>query len=83
MAVGAQNALNAHLRRLFELRRPEYTYLEAIHRELQSDRFLFTEGRRELLQSLADILAEKETFTWEIWEKNSSEDASRDEANPT
>jgi hypothetical protein len=83
MAVGAQNALNAHLRRLFELRRPEYTYLEAIHRELQSDRFLFTEGRQELLQSLADILAEKETFTWEIWEKNSSEDASRDEANPT
>ncbi|MEY3000080.1 MAG: hypothetical protein RL648_294 [Verrucomicrobiota bacterium] len=83
MAVGAQNALHAHLRRLFELRRPEYTYLEAIHRELQSDRFLFTEGRRELLQSLADILAEKETFTWEIWEKNSSEDASRDEANPT
>lgn len=75
MAVGAQNALSDHLKRLFELRRPEYPALEAIHRDLQSDRFLFTAGRRELLDALAAILAERDAFTWEIWERANSEAA--------
>ena len=80
MAVGAQNALTAHLNRLFELRRPEYAPLEAIHRDLQSDRFLFTKGRQDLLDSLAAILAERDAFTWEIWEQSRSQATAAAEA---
>lgn len=69
MAVGDQTDLHKHVSRLLELRRPEYSRLEGIYKGLKSDRFLFTQDRLGLLGNLENILGEKATFTWEIWER--------------
>jgi hypothetical protein len=68
MDLGAYFAIDDHLEWLFELRRPDYALLESIHRRLQSDRFLFTDDRVALLQELEQILKERESMDWEIWE---------------
>lgn len=73
MALGIQNQLSDHIAHLLSLRRPQYNRIESIHANLQSDRFLFTEGRKSLLETLADVIAEKEAFKWEIWERRSSD----------
>jgi hypothetical protein len=69
MDLGAFFSVDEHLEALFEMRRPDYDLLEDIHGRLQSDRFLYTEDRVELLDSLGKIVSEREDLGWEIWER--------------
>ena len=73
MQEGAFIALDEHLRALFELRRPDYARIQAIHDRLRSDQFLFTEGREQLLDSLARIVSEPKSMDWDIWTRSSDE----------
>ncbi len=75
MNLGSFFALDEHLLRLFSLRRPDYALLEDIHLRLQSDRFLFTENRVALLERLNEILAEPDSFDWEIWKRRDAGEA--------
>jgi tetratricopeptide (TPR) repeat protein len=69
MDLGAYFAINEHLKQLFDLRRPDYETIESIHQRLQSDRFLFTEDRVALLERLEDLLQERDSVDWDIWER--------------
>lgn len=75
MNLGYYFSIDAHLEHLFSLRRPDYGMLENIHRNLQSDRFLFTDNRMGLLERLEQILAERDTVDWEIWERGPGQPA--------
>lgn len=69
MNLGAYFSIDRHLATLFDLRRPDYELLETIHERLQSDRFLFTADRLNLLRELETILAERQQMDWDIWER--------------
>jgi tetratricopeptide (TPR) repeat protein len=69
MRLGAFFSLEGHLKALMELRRPEYALIEKIHQSLQSDRFLYTANREQLLDDLSLILDEKSQMDWDIWER--------------
>ena len=69
MDLGVCFSLTEHLNALFELRRPDYAMIESIQQRLQSDRFLFTQDRDDLLENLAEIVAEKAQMSWDIWER--------------
>lgn len=69
MDVGAYFAISQHLKKLFDLRRPDYETIEDIHHRLQSDRFLFTEDRVSLLEELESILDERDSVDWDIWQR--------------
>lgn len=69
MDLGVFFSLTEHLNALFELRRPDYAMIESIQQRLQSDRFLFTQDRDDLLENLAEIVAEKAQMSWDIWER--------------
>lgn len=69
MDLGAYFAITKHLKELFDLRRPDYDTIEQIHKRLQSDRFLFTEDRVALLEQLEDLLEERDSVTWDIWQR--------------
>ena len=73
MRQGEFFSLNEHLTTLFDLRRPDYTLLEDIYLRLQSDRFLFTDNRTVLLETLKTILDEQEGMNWEIWQRRPAE----------
>ncbi|NDV61143.1 hypothetical protein G0Q06_01625 [Puniceicoccales bacterium CK1056] len=75
MEVGAYFAISQHLKKLFELRRPDYAIIEDIHQRLQSDRFLFTEDRVTLLEELEKILEERDSVDWEIWQRVEQENS--------
>lgn len=76
MHLGSFFALDDHLVRLFSLRRPDYSLLEDIYLQLQTDRFLFTENRVALLEELNEILAEPGSLDWDIWQRRASGDPS-------
>lgn len=65
--TGAFFAVSRHLRELFRLRRPDYEILERIVVRLRGDRFVFTEGRFELLQELETILQERHSVDLNFW----------------
>jgi tetratricopeptide (TPR) repeat protein len=69
MSLGVYFSLEDHLNALLTLRRPDYDLIGNIHETLQSDRFLYTENRLQLLESLAGILDEQSQMDWEIWER--------------
>ncbi|MEX0323937.1 MAG: tetratricopeptide repeat protein [Puniceicoccaceae bacterium] len=73
--LGIFFSINEHLRALFDLRRPLYAMLESIHDRLQSDRFLFTEERNQLLSELRTIIDEQSDMDWEIWEPATEADS--------
>ncbi len=71
MSLGAFFTLDQHIQDLFNLRRPDYKLIESIHKRLQSDRFLYTRNRDQLLEGLAGMIAEQELMQgWDIWKKN-------------
>jgi len=74
MHLGSFFALDDHLVHLFSLRRPDYSLLEDIYLQLQTDRFLFTENRVALLEELSEILAEPGSLDWAIWQRRASGD---------
>lgn len=61
--LGESIAITEHVSQLLEMRRPGYSLLERLHRELGSDRFLFTPGRRELVSELSSVLEERDVDT--------------------
>lgn len=65
--TGAFFAVSKHLRELFRLRRPDYEILERIVVRLRGDRFVFNEGRFELLQELETILQERHSVDLNFW----------------
>jgi tetratricopeptide (TPR) repeat protein len=67
MEVGAFFSVAEHLNLLFELRRPDYELLEQVHEQLQGDRFLYTQGRSELLAQLTLLLAETDPIDLGFW----------------
>jgi hypothetical protein len=70
MRMGAFFSLNRHISDLLSLRRPDYAVVESIYRRLQSDRFLFTQDRSDLLGGLENILDERASIEdWSIWQK--------------
>lgn len=75
MELGAFFSVRDHLQALFELRRPDYALLEDIQQRLRSDRFLFTQQRRDLLDDLQTVIAEQNNMDWEIWEARQPEDS--------
>lgn len=73
--LGIFFAINEHLNALFKLRRPLYSLLESMHDRLQSDRFLFTEERNQLLAELRTIIDEQSNMDWEIWKSATEEES--------
>lgn len=71
MEVGAFFSVASHLRALFDLRRPSYDMVESVHEQLQGDRFLFTEGRMDLLEQLESLLKEREPVDLGFWDSPS------------
>lgn len=69
MEQGAFFSLDQHLQTLFTMRRPDYKLMENIRDRLQSDRFLYTENRVALLDSLEAIIKERDAMDWDIWER--------------
>ncbi|MEX0331628.1 MAG: tetratricopeptide repeat protein [Puniceicoccaceae bacterium] len=72
MDLGVFFSLTEHLNALFELRRPDYALIESIQSRLQSDRFLYTENRTGLLESLEAIVSEKPEMDWDIWKRRTA-----------
>ena len=65
--TGSSFAINDHLKQLFDLRRPKYALLEEFQELLKGDRFLFTQDRTMLLDSLQEIIAEQDDLDWNFW----------------
>jgi hypothetical protein len=62
LSLGDAPDLTAHLARLMEMRRPSPTLLRACYERLSRDRFIFMEGRSELLQELLLTMSGKKTL---------------------
>lgn len=56
--LGDAHGLADQIAALLELRRPDYSRLETILKALNSDRFVFTPNRRELIRRLTTVLEE-------------------------
>lgn len=58
LKIGDVSSLPQNLDKLLRLRRPSYTLLESAYNSLSSDRFIFVQGRGELLERLKLVIAE-------------------------
>lgn len=69
MEIGSTYQLAQRLKELPELRRPEYALIQQIQQSLTSDRFLFTEDRKALIQQLESMFAERNQEI-DLWGQN-------------
>lgn len=65
LELGESRSLAENVDRLLGLAHPEAAFLQRLRADLGSDRFLFTPGRRSLLNRLDVLLEKARTFEWQ------------------
>jgi len=62
IALGESRGLTQQVDALLNLRIPEFTLLNEIYTELNSDRFIFTDARERVLGEVAELIAARDRF---------------------